>query len=119
MKSDRLIELLEKASKALEDGQDPFHVSFLQDNNVTLNEVYDLSMAMSAAIDLFLIPIRRTKLMEECAELIKAICKAKRFGWKSRHPDRPYTDNLQEVFDEIGDVEQLIKQFKDERIKAG
>lgn len=61
MKTQRLLDLLEKASKALEDGQDPFHTSFLVENNVTLNEVFDMSMAMSAAIDLFLIPMRRVE----------------------------------------------------------
>lgn len=73
MKSDRLIELLEKASKALEDGQDPFHISFLQDNNVTSSEVYDMTMAMSAAIDLFLIPIRRAKLSTEIKKSLKRL----------------------------------------------
>lgn len=71
MKSDRLIELLEKAAKALEDGSDPFHTSFLTENSVTLDECYDLSMAMSAAIDLFLIPLRRTKVTTELKKALK------------------------------------------------
>ena len=73
MKSDRLIELLEKASAALEDGRDPFHISFLQENEVTLNEVYDLSMAMSAAVDLFLIPLQKVKLRSEISKNLKRI----------------------------------------------
>lgn len=71
MKSDRLIDLLEKASKALEDGSDPFHISFLQENEVTLDEVYDLSLAMSSAIDLMLIPLRGAKVRREIKRNLK------------------------------------------------
>ena len=75
MKSDRLIELLEKAAKALEDGSDPFHTSFLSENQVTLDECYDLSLAISSAIDLMLIPLRRTQVTRD---LKKALNRGKR-----------------------------------------
>jgi len=52
------------------------------------------------------------KLVEECAELIKAISKGKRFGWKEYHPDRPNSNNAQEVLDEIDDVERAINGLK-------
>ena len=48
------------------------------------------------------------KLIEECAELIKAISKGKRFGWKEFHPNRPNSNNAQEVLDEIDDVKRAI-----------
>ena len=48
------------------------------------------------------------KLVEECAELIKAISKGKRFGWKEFHPNRPNSNNAQEVLDEIDDVKRAI-----------
>ena len=54
------------------------------------------------------------RLIEECSEVIKAICKAKRFGWEKRHPN--YHDgkvnNLQAVRDEIVDVQQAIADFE-------
>ncbi len=52
------------------------------------------------------------RLMEECAELIQAICKAKRFGWENWHPDRPKENNLHDVLREIGDVLEAIEKFE-------
>lgn len=51
------------------------------------------------------------KVIEECAELIKAICKAKRFGWNNYHPTRlPRRSNLDRVGEECADV---LKNTKD------
>jgi len=44
----RRTDLLKLAVDALEDGSDPFHESFLIENAVTLNEVYDLSDDLAA-----------------------------------------------------------------------
>ncbi len=73
MKSDRLIELLQKASEAFEAGADPFHTEWLAKNEVTLNECYDLSMAISAAIDLMLIPMQKVKLRSEISKNLKRL----------------------------------------------
>jgi hypothetical protein len=54
MKS-RTIELLREASKAFEDMRDPFSTEWLCEHDVTADECYDLSMAISSAIDLLLI----------------------------------------------------------------
>ena len=52
------------------------------------------------------------RLIEECAELIKAITKAKRFGWTNWHPDTPEIINAKQVLNEIEDVEKVINTFK-------
>lgn len=52
------------------------------------------------------------KLIEECAELQKALCKAERFGWKNEHPRRKIT-NLQHVAAEIQDVLDAIEVLQD------
>ena len=52
------------------------------------------------------------KLIEECSELIKAICKAKRFGFDGYHPDRPDKNNAQEILDEIEDVRRAINELE-------
>ena len=43
------------------------------------------------------------RVIEECAELIQALLKAKRFGWYSKHPDRK-TCNIEDVRAEMSDV---------------
>jgi hypothetical protein len=52
------------------------------------------------------------KIIEECAELIQAIIKAKRFGWFNYHPDRPESTNYTEVMKEILDVTEAIDRWK-------
>ena len=48
-----------------------------------------------------------TILQEECAEVILAISKIKRFGWDSIHPDGG-VDNRVRLEQELGDVEAMI-----------
>lgn len=48
-----------------------------------------------------------TILQEECAEVILAISKIKRFGWDSIHPEGD-TDNRTQLEQELGDVEAMI-----------
>ncbi len=46
-----------------------------------------------------------TNLIEECSELIKALCKAKRFGLKSYHPDCPkMITNEMKIIEEMNDI---------------
>lgn len=52
------------------------------------------------------------RLVEECSELIKAVCKGQRFGWGNHHPDCPDIDNLQDVDAEMTDV---IEAYNDLR----
>lgn len=49
------------------------------------------------------------KVIEECAELIQAIIKAKRFGWFNHHPDRPGKTNIDEIRAEIDDVVEAFE----------
>jgi NTP pyrophosphatase (non-canonical NTP hydrolase) len=43
-------------------------------------------------------------VIEECSELIQAICKLERFGKDNYHPDRLGTSNFIEMQDEFEDV---------------
>ena len=52
------------------------------------------------------------KLIEECAELIQAICKAERFGLDNWHPERHGYSNRQAICDEMRDVERLIAEMR-------
>ncbi len=52
-----------------------------------------------------------TKLIEECSEVIHALCKVERFGEFSTHPDRPNISNLEHVLEEIEDVRKAIKDY--------
>lgn len=54
------------------------------------------------------------RVIEECSELIFAICKAERFGWDNYHPDSPNgMNNTLEVLCEIEDVERLCDKLKE------
>ena len=53
------------------------------------------------------------RLVEECAELIMAIQKGKRFGWLNYHPDRPGTTNLEDCQKEIQDVCAAMIEFEE------
>lgn len=53
------------------------------------------------------------KVIEECSELIKAICKAKRFGIDDKHPAKQKT-NRQLILEEMADVEERIKAYREE-----
>lgn len=52
-----------------------------------------------------------TRVIEECAEVIKALCKVQRFGWFSYHPVTNIS-NLSEVIFEIQDLEKVLKELK-------
>lgn len=52
------------------------------------------------------------RVIEECAELVMALSKARRFGWLNNHPSRPSSNNAAEVYAEIVDSEKVIKSLK-------
>jgi len=58
------------------------------------------------------------RCIEECAELIKILCKVKRFGWDNFHPDHPDVSNRILVLQEIEDVERLCGEIK-EALRGG
>ena len=53
------------------------------------------------------------RLIEECGELIQAICKARRFGYSSYDPDNPRTNNTIDILSEIDDVERTCSEMKE------
>jgi hypothetical protein len=58
------------------------------------------------------------KVIEECAEVIQAITKIKRFGLYNHHPDRPTATNIDEVLMEINDLEYALDVYRDELIET-
>lgn len=44
------------------------------------------------------------RLAEECSEVIKAVCKANRFGLENTHPQEPRTTNAMTIASELRDV---------------
>lgn len=50
-------------------------------------------------------------LQEECAEVIQAASKVKRFGWDNSFGDNP--TNRIHLCEEIGDLEAMIQLLKD------
>ena len=53
-----------------------------------------------------------TKLIEECSELIQALCKVDRFGWFNHHPERPHMNNMEEVKREMNDVVEACSELE-------
>jgi len=51
------------------------------------------------------------KVIEECAEVIHAICKAKRFGLDNWHPDTPNINNAKLICNEINDLLDSITTY--------
>ncbi len=49
-------------------------------------------------------------LQEECAEVIQAVSKVKRFGWDNSFGGTP--DNRSHLEEEIGDLEAMIELLK-------
>lgn len=53
-----------------------------------------------------------TRVIEECAELQHALCKAERFGRFNHHPDRLGKTNMDEVKSEMDDVVEAIEKLQ-------
>ena len=52
------------------------------------------------------------KVIEECSELIQAICKAERFGYLNHHPDRPNKTNRDEIKAKMDDVIESFNRLE-------
>lgn len=52
------------------------------------------------------------KMVEEIGEILQAIGKGSRFGWRNHHPDRPFQTNLDELCSEVDDFLEAFAEFK-------
>lgn len=52
------------------------------------------------------------KVIEEIGEVLQAIGKARRFGYKNFHPDRPYSNNTKELLMEIVDLQAVLLDYR-------
>lgn len=51
-------------------------------------------------------------IIEECGEILQAVGKGERFGWRNHHPDIPNTDNLLALENEICDLLEAVSDLK-------
>ena len=51
------------------------------------------------------------RVIEECSEVIHAICKSRRFGLNSFHPKTPNIKNYNLIINEIYDAMQVLNQY--------
>jgi len=54
------------------------------------------------------------KLIEECGELIQAVCKGDRFGWQNKYPDKDSPTNLEILEYEFEDLIRAFNNLKEE-----
>lgn len=52
------------------------------------------------------------RVVEECSEVIKAICKIQRFGYLNFHPERKRA-NVYELADEIADLRRVLDEYQE------
>jgi NTP pyrophosphatase (non-canonical NTP hydrolase) len=52
------------------------------------------------------------RIIEECGEVIQAVCKCERFGIDNFHPDKPDENNLMRLESEINDVVEAFEDYK-------
>lgn len=52
------------------------------------------------------------RLMEECGELIQAVAKAERFGYRDWHPETPNQSNIAKIRMEFNDVLETMKDLE-------
>ncbi len=52
------------------------------------------------------------KVIEECSEVIHAICKAKRFGIEDWHPNTPKICNARLILNEIDDLKRRLNAYE-------
>jgi hypothetical protein len=49
-----------------------------------------------------------SEVISECNDIIQIICKIKRFGFDSCHPDNPLHDNMDRLLSELGDMKAMM-----------